>query len=114
MYQRKVNQNKETGIKSQFKSIRNYSHQYLWVIFTKWFEVLHIFIGDLRYGYIFLIVDKSSSPDVFKISKIEVENQLEKKIKVIRYDRGCEYMGDMMKVVNSWGFLRVTYKIAKL
>ncbi|RVW58712.1 Retrovirus-related Pol polyprotein from transposon TNT 1-94 [Vitis vinifera] len=52
------------------------------------------FIDDyLRYGYLYLIHEKSQSLDVFKNFKAEVENQLSKKIKAVRSDRGGEYYG---------------------
>ncbi|KAL6311270.1 hypothetical protein AAG906_016241 [Vitis piasezkii] len=52
------------------------------------------FIDDYsRYGYLYLIHEKSQSLDVFKNFKAEVENQLSKKIKVVRSDRGGEYYG---------------------
>jgi len=44
-----------------------------------------------RYGYLYLIHEKSQALDVFKAYKAEVENQLNKKIKVVRSDRGGEY-----------------------
>lgn len=48
----------------------------------KWFELIY-FIDDLsRYSYSFLIAVKSGPLDVFKIHKTEVENQLEKKLKL--------------------------------
>ncbi|RVW38473.1 Retrovirus-related Pol polyprotein from transposon TNT 1-94 [Vitis vinifera] len=46
-----------------------------------------------RYGYLYLIHEKSQSLDVFKNFKAEVENQLSKKIKAVRSDRGGEYYG---------------------
>ena len=46
-----------------------------------------------RYGYIYLIHDKLESLDTFKIFKAEVENQLNKKIKGVRSDRGGEFYG---------------------
>ena len=46
-----------------------------------------------RYGYIYLIRDKSESLDTFKIFKAEVENQINKKIKGVRSDRGGEFYG---------------------
>ncbi|KAL0382894.1 UNVERIFIED_CONTAM: Retrovirus-related Pol polyprotein from transposon TNT 1-94 [Sesamum calycinum] len=50
------------------------------------------FIDDFsRYGYIYLIHEKSQSLDVFKSFKAEVENQLGKRIKSVRFDRGGEY-----------------------
>ncbi|GKD80370.1 retrovirus-related pol polyprotein from transposon TNT 1-94, partial [Tanacetum coccineum] len=52
------------------------------------------FIDDYsRYTYVYLIKEKSESLDVFKISKAEVENQLNRKIKIMRSDRGGEYYG---------------------
>ncbi|KAG8489197.1 hypothetical protein CXB51_017253 [Gossypium anomalum] len=46
-----------------------------------------------RYGYLYLIHEKSQSLDVFKTYKVEVDNQLNKKIKNVRSDRGGEYYG---------------------
>ena len=46
-----------------------------------------------RYGYLYLIHDKSQALDVFKSLKAEVELQLGKKIKVIKTYRGDEYYG---------------------
>ena len=52
------------------------------------------FIDDYsRYGYFCLIHEKSQVLDVFKAYKAEVENQLGKRIKAIRSDRGGEYYG---------------------
>ena len=52
------------------------------------------FIDDCwRYGYLYLTHEKSQSLDVFKNFKAEVENQLSKKIKVVRSDRRGEYYG---------------------
>ena len=50
------------------------------------------FIDDYsRYGYLYLIHEKSQSLDFFKTFKAEVELQLGKKIKAIKSDRGGEY-----------------------
>ncbi|GKD54343.1 putative RNA-directed DNA polymerase [Tanacetum coccineum] len=46
-----------------------------------------------RYMYLFLFNEKSESLETFKTSKAEVENQLDRKIKVVRSDRGGEYYG---------------------
>ena len=46
-----------------------------------------------HYGYLYLIHKKSQSLDVFISYKSEVENQLGKKIKAIKFDRGNEYYG---------------------
>jgi GAG-pre-integrase domain/Integrase core domain len=45
-----------------------------------------------RYDYIYLMRHKSESFEKFKEFKTEVENQLVKKIKVFRTDRGGEYL----------------------
>jgi transposase InsO family protein len=45
-----------------------------------------------RYGYIYLMRHKSESFEKFKEFKVEVENQLGKKIKVFRTDRDGEYL----------------------
>ena len=52
------------------------------------------FIDDYsRYGYLYLIKEKSESLDKFKIFRTEVEKQLGKVIKVVRSDRGGVYYG---------------------
>ncbi|TLX69973.1 DDE-type integrase/transposase/recombinase, partial [Labilibacter sediminis] len=45
-----------------------------------------------RYGYIYLIKHKSETFEKFKEFKHEVENQLGRKIKMLRSDRGGEYL----------------------
>jgi hypothetical protein len=44
-----------------------------------------------RYSYVYLMKQKSESFEKFKKFKNEVENQLNKKIKALRSDRGGEY-----------------------
>ena len=52
------------------------------------------FIDDFsRYGYLYLIKEKSDALDKFKVFKLEVEKQLGKVIKIVRSDRGGEYYG---------------------
>lgn len=52
------------------------------------------FIDDFsRYCYIYMLSEKSQALQAFIIYKTEVELQLEKKIKVVRSDRGGEYYG---------------------
>ena len=46
-----------------------------------------------RFGYIYLIKERSEALDKFKIFKAEVENQHNLKIKVVRSDCGGEYYG---------------------
>jgi transposase InsO family protein len=44
-----------------------------------------------RFCYIYLLKTKDETLDYFKIYKAEVKNQLERKIKHLRSDRGGEY-----------------------
>lgn len=51
-----------------------------------------IFIDDCsKYCYVYLLHSKDETLDVFKPYKVEVENQLGKKVKVLRSDKGGEY-----------------------
>lgn len=50
------------------------------------------FIDDCsKYCYLYLLHSKDETCNVFKTYKAKVEIQLEKKIKVLRLDRGREY-----------------------
>jgi len=50
------------------------------------------FIDDYsRYAYLFLIHENSQSLDVFKKFKVEVENQLNKRINCVKSDHGGKY-----------------------
>jgi arginyl-tRNA--protein-N-Asp/Glu arginylyltransferase len=50
------------------------------------------FIDDFsRYTYVYLMKNKDEAFDMFKRYKSEVENHKEKKIKILRTDRGGEY-----------------------
>jgi len=50
------------------------------------------FIDDYsRYGYVYLLHEKSQAVDALEIYLNEVERQLDRKVKVIRSDRGDEY-----------------------
>ena len=50
------------------------------------------FIDDsTKYYYVYLLKSKDEALEKFILYKNEVENQLNKKIKVIRSDRGGEY-----------------------
>jgi hypothetical protein len=58
------------------------------------FDSFITFTDDFsRYGYIYLIKERSEALDKFKIFKAEVENQHNIKIKLVRSDRGGEYYG---------------------
>ena len=51
------------------------------------------FIDDLsRYGYVYLMKHKSESFEMFKQFCIVVEKQTRKSIKILRSDRGGEYL----------------------
>ena len=75
------------------------------------------FIDDFScYGYLYLIHEKSQSLKVFKSFKVEVENQLSKRIKNVRSDRGGEYyskydgsgeqrLGPFAKYLEEWGIV---------
>lgn len=69
----------------------------MWAIpydILKWSTILINFIDNYScYGYLCLIHEKSKSLDLFKAYKAKVENQLNKKIKVVRSDHGGEYYG---------------------
>jgi transposase InsO family protein len=47
-----------------------------------------------RYFYVYLLKTKDEALNCFKSYKAEVENQLEKKIKYFRFDRGGEYFSN--------------------
>jgi transposase InsO family protein len=47
-----------------------------------------------RYCYVYLLKTKDEAVNYFKTYKAEVENQLEKKIKRFRSDRGGEYFSN--------------------
>jgi transposase InsO family protein len=54
-----------------------------------------ILIDDVsRYCYVYLLITKDDALNCFKIYKDEVENQLEKKIKRFRSNRGGEYLSN--------------------
>ncbi|KAK4838721.1 hypothetical protein QYF36_015896 [Acer negundo] len=57
------------------------------------YEYFITFIDDYsRFGYVYLMRHKSDAFDMIKAFKSEVENQLEKHIKILRSDRGGEYL----------------------
>ena len=56
------------------------------------------FIDDYsHYGHVYLISHKYEALDCFIKYLNEVENQLDKKVKVLRTDRGKEYLSDQFK-----------------
>ena len=51
------------------------------------------FIDDLsRYGHLYLMKYKSESFENFKEFRVQIENQMRKSIKILRSDRGGEYL----------------------
>ena len=57
------------------------------------YECFITFTDDLsRYGYVFLIRHKYQSFEMFKLYRNEVKKQIGKSIKVLRSDRGGEYL----------------------
>jgi hypothetical protein len=56
------------------------------------FDSFITFTDDFsRYGYIYPIKERSEALNKFKIFKVEVKNQHNIKIKLVRSDRGGEY-----------------------
>ncbi|WVZ13110.1 hypothetical protein V8G54_017640 [Vigna mungo] len=52
------------------------------------------FIDDFsRYGYVYLLHEKSQAVNVLEVYVNEVERQLDRKVKIVRSDRGGEYYG---------------------
>jgi hypothetical protein len=47
-----------------------------------------------RYCYVYLLKTKHEALNCFKICNAELENQLEKKIKIFKYDQGGEYFSN--------------------
>ena len=71
----------------------DYSHRHLWSVSCKksvdGYDSFITFTDDYsRYGYIYPIKEKTEALDKFKIFKVEVENQHNLKIKIVRSDRG--------------------------
>ena len=62
-------------------------------VLTKDEKIYFITLVDdaTRFCYVYLLKTKDETLDYFKIYKAEVENQLERKIKHLRSDRGGEY-----------------------
>jgi transposase InsO family protein len=52
-----------------------------------------------RFCYIYLLKSKDEALHYFKIYKVEVENQLERKIKHVRTDRGEEYFSNLFTLL---------------
>ena len=89
--------------RQSFKSVQERSNELLTLIHSDLCDFKAIpsrggknyfitFIDDCsKYCYVYLLHSKDEALNSFKTYKAEVENRLEKKIKVIRSDRGGEY-----------------------
>ena len=67
------------------------------------------FIDDCtRYCYVYLLNSKDEAIDAFRQYKTEVENQLDKKIKMIRSDRGGEYESPFAEICLENGIIHQT------
>ncbi|GJU04613.1 retrotransposon protein, putative, ty1-copia subclass [Tanacetum coccineum] len=65
-------------------------------LFAYLIEVSNVWHGRLgHYCYVYLLKSKDEAIDKFVLYKTEVENQLGKKIKVVRSDRGGEYVAPL-------------------
>ncbi|KAJ9556509.1 hypothetical protein OSB04_011123 [Centaurea solstitialis] len=71
-----------TDVCGPFRSATRHGERYF-VTFTDDFSI---------YGYVYLIKHKSETIEVFRTFQNEVENQLNRKIKTLRSDRGGEYL----------------------
>ena len=71
------------------------------------YEYVVTFMDDYsRYGYVYLMKRKSEAFEIFKEFMAEVENQLGKRIKVIRSNRGGEYLlGDFKDYLTQNGIV---------
>jgi hypothetical protein len=63
-----------------------------------------------RYGYIYSIKERSKALDKFKIFKAEVENQHDKRIKIVRSDRGGSTMVGTLHMVKYLDLLQGSYR----
>ena len=63
-----------------------------------------------RYGYIYLIKERTETLDKFKIFKVEVENQHNLKIKIVRSDRGGSTMVGIPHMAKFLDLLQGSYK----
>ncbi|GJS83988.1 retrotransposon protein, putative, ty1-copia subclass [Tanacetum coccineum] len=62
-----------------------------------------------HYGYVYLMKHKHKVFKTFKVFQNEAENQLDKKIKAIRSDRGGEYMShEFVNHMKSYGYPKET------
>jgi hypothetical protein len=74
------------------------------------YDLFITFVDDYsRYGYIYPIKERSKALDKFKIFKVEVENQHDKRIKIVRSDRGGSTMVGTLHMAKSLDLLQGSY-----
>ncbi|WJZ90328.1 hypothetical protein VitviT2T_009480 [Vitis vinifera] len=67
------------------------------------------FVDDsTKYRYVYLLKSKDEAIEKFVLYKTEVENQLNKKIKVLRSDRGGEYESPFVDICAQHGIIHET------
>ena len=64
----------------------------------------YVLTNYFRFGYVYLMKRKSEVFEKFKEFRAEIENQLGKHIKAIRFDRGTKYLlGDFKDyLIGNW------------
>ena len=63
---------------------------------------------NTKYCYVYLLKTKAEAIEKFVLYKNEVENQLNKKIKVLRSDRGGEYESPFVDFCAQYGIIHET------
>ncbi|KAL0286987.1 UNVERIFIED_CONTAM: hypothetical protein Sradi_7135200 [Sesamum radiatum] len=73
----------------------------------RWIFLLHNLYDDhSRYGYVYLMRYKSEAFGRFKEFRLEVENQIGRKIKTLRSDQGSEYLsGEFLDYLKENGII---------
>ena len=66
------------------------------------------FDDSIKYCYLYLLKSKDGAIEKFVLYQNEVENQLNKKIKVLKSDRGCEYESPFVEVCAQHGIIQET------
>ncbi|KAD4586033.1 hypothetical protein E3N88_23634 [Mikania micrantha] len=69
------------------------------------YDMSHHLLFFTRYCYVYLLKSKDEAIDKFVLYKTEVENQLNKKIKVLRSDRGGEYVSPFADICAQNGII---------
>ena len=68
-----------------------------------------VFVDDsTKFCYVYLLKSKDEVIEKFFLYKNKVENQLNKKIKVLRSDQGCEYESSFVDFCAQHGIIHKT------